>query len=576
MIKKILFCIMLVLASMCYSLEIQAGTVVAVGSIKSLDALWEKAEDITGVSENEKLITGLGSLKFLFTENGLVGMVVDTSRPVGVVMFHAEKEKFPFIGFWAIPVNDWGKLETCIKKLGVKLEKQEDGIWNLDSQHILNFPRIIYGKKLDNWFLISDNLTAFEQNVDFVKYITENTERVDVGFSVFLSDLPEEYKKMAVRTVDEFLLRVHRENCSGEAEIVESMSGSLKKIAPDVIRVLNDLERITYGHIWNKEKDEYTLGVTVIGKGGTKVAQELEACGKMRRTNFAGFSCPDATLVVTHNWQMSPFLKEIVNLHLNLCMEKHKEKISEKKKEIPEEVKGLFVEKHALVEKFFQEGKMEGAVMVKITDSQDAVFAGGFAVPDGYACEAHFLKSVEFLKKHKAEFIKEVSPKYETSKRDDLRIYSWKCPVKSLRRLSADESFLHTDVKKCEFISKFQEGDELPVAVIYAPKAVYFAVGKDAKIVLEKCLADSKDQKDVPAFQVKLSLMDVLRNVVSSKLFDDYADDGEKLEEFLKKAVKRIGDAGRGEVFLEQVPEKNGMQIRFRATTSAIKMLKGI
>lgn len=549
--KKMFVCGLFLLLCAWLISPAQAETVVAVGSVKSLDALMEKADDLLDVVDRGDFKAAFGASKFLFTETGPVGAILDTSRPAGlIVLLKEDCEKCPVTGFVAIPVRNWDKLLGFAKSKNVPLEEQGENLWKIAGPK----GKTVFVKKDGDWLLAAEKECGFAC-VDYAKFIAENTERVDVGFSIFAANIPDKYKEKGVELLGKFLKKGAKKHLKGEAPS-EAAVAACKNLLSHIKGGLEDLDMITYGHCWNMDADEYSLSVTVTAKAGTETARKLEGVGTPRKTNFAGFRCEEATFVLAKNFIFRPFSKDLLNEIGQKHGEKVEKKIREKAGEHADGAVAFFKKNQELIGGMLLDGNIDSALAVKIAED-NVVLAAARYVPDGYAWEEQFKKVVAFAKAKGGEKCEKHVKESGTFEKGDLHIYWAKIAIPEKVKGECREKLV-----------KALGGEAVPAVLVFGPKAVYFAAGKEAAGVLKHCIEASAEPKELPVFYAHLSAMDVLKLVASCDKCPKQAD--------LQKSLKKIGDVGRG--LLTWAPEKveNGFKVRFRATTSAVKMLKGI
>lgn len=555
--KKVILCGLL--AVMCaWTAVAQAETVVAVGSVKSAEALLAKLDDVAAVTERDDFKASIGVAKFFVSQDGPVGMIIDTARPAGIVAFlkdcDGECKGCPVAGMVALPIRDWDKLGKFLDSKEVNLEDLGDGLWKVAGPNGKTF----FGKKSGGWLLATDQKEHFPKDVDFEKLIIENTERVDVGFTVFAANVPDEYKDKAVKEVAKLIKKCAKKHLKGN-EPSEAAIAAFKKLLGGLGEGLKDLDMITYGHLWNMDADEYSVSVTVTGKEGTKLAKKLADIGKPRKTNFAGFRCECATFVLAGTGIVKPLSVDLLKEHQAKIAEKAEKKISKKAEAKGFDANGaieFFKQNQSLIFNSLTDGEIDFALLLNAKED-NLVFAKARYVPDGYAWEAQFKKVVEFVKEKKGEEAKKCVLKSGYAEKGEYHVYwaAFKLPNK-------------LQGKDRDAVVKALGGEAIPVAIVFAPKAVYFAAGNNAGGTLKKCIEASKDTKEMSTFYAHLSLVDVIKGAAAVPC--DYPDKAK-----VQKAVKRLGDdPGRGLWIVEPVAVENGVQIRSRATTSAVKMLK--
>lgn len=555
--KKVLLCGLL--AVVCaWTAVAQAETVVAVGSTKSAEALLVKLDDVAAVTERDDFKAFLGVAKAFVSADGPVGMIVDTARPAGIVAYlkdcDGECKGCPVAGFVALPIRNWDKLGKFLDGKGVEIEGIGDDQWKVTGPNGKTF----FARKAGGWLLATDKKEHFPKDVDFEKFIVENTERVDVGFTIFAANVPDKYKEQGVKELAKLIKKCSKKHLKGK-EPSEAAIAAFKKLLGGVGEGLKDLDRITYGHFWNADADEYSVGITVTGKEGSKLAKKLADIGKPRKTMFAGFRCDEATFVLAGSGKIKPLSVDLLKEHQACIADKVEKKIRKKAEDKGFDADGavdFFKTNQTLIFNSLTDGEIDFALLGKVAED-NLVFAKARYVPDGYAWEAQFKKVVAFVKEKKAEKVEKCVLKSGFADKDGHHIYwaKFKLPGK-------------IKGEKREALVKALGGEEIPAVIVFAPKAVYCAVGKDAGGLLKKCIAASAEPKELATFYGHLSLVDVVKAAAACP--KDFPD-----KKKVQKAVKRLGDdPGRGLWIIEPVGVENGVQLRSRATTSVFKMLK--
>ncbi len=556
--KKMLICGLLALVCAWTATVARAETVVAVGSMKSAETLLTKLDDVAAVTERDDFKAFLGVAKFFASADGPVGVILDTGRPAGIVAYlkdgacEGECKGCPVAAVVALPIRDWDKLGSFLKSKDVQLEDLGDNQWKLTATG----GKVFFGKKADGWLLASDKKESFPNDVDFEKFIIENTERVDVGFTIFAGNVPDKFKELAVQKAGECIKKCAKKHLHGKAPS-EAAVAAFGKLMGGLECGLKDLNTITYGHFWDMDADEYSLRLTVTGKEGTKLAQKLAGIGAPRKTNFAGFRCPEATLTLAGSGIIKPLSDELLKEHQACIAEKVEKKIRKKAEKKGFDADGavaFFKENQKLIYDVIVSGDVDFAAFLNL-EQDNLVFAKARYVPDGYAWEAQLKKVVAFVKEKKADKAAKCVLKSGSAECGEYHAY-W-AEFKLPEKLQGAER---------DAVVKALGGEAIPAAMVFAPKAVYFAAGKNAGEVLKKCIEASAEPKEMSTYYAHLDLADLLKGAAACPVhFPNKAQ--------VEKAARRMGDLEKALIILEPAAVENGVQFRLRATTPVFKMM---
>ncbi|MGN1275335.1 MAG: hypothetical protein ACI4UF_12185 [Thermoguttaceae bacterium] len=519
-------------------------------TVKNLDTFGAKltaaAEDIGDVD----LAKGAAAFKSAISDQ-TVKDGINTEAPVGVFLFPNGK-KNPPIGVAVVSVKDIEKVLKHVPDKYFAVEKKGDNSWEVKSKKDdSKFSAII--ERQGDWFFVQDgksNISIADCGAKLVELLTAPMDS-DVQAKFYVNAIPQNDRKEFVNHIvgkARKCLEKKGEKKFGK-ELNDRFLSELEKFveSAEAHEWKSPLEDASVSYTWDANGKKLVIRNSFTGNGSAHQIQDLRAATAANASALAGFGTEETLGFYHVNAQIEglndPVIDELMAVHRNCFIKKLECKAGE---ETAKEVSEWLTNNHPLFRQAFAGSEQEYAVAMYAEPEKKFTIIFARSVPDGYALEKTFCEAAKYVCEKKGEKCKGHVKNGKRTENGELHVFQADFVPKK---------------QCCEMKKLFPE--TVPGCVIFAPKAVYWAVGTDAVDTLVKNIQTSK-QADAPAFAATVSLQKALNVCCKVKKVSDE-----------KKA--KLGEIGDANVTIQVNALENGAEIVTEVPAQvfqAIKVLK--
>ncbi|MDO4574384.1 MAG: hypothetical protein Q4D98_04130 [Planctomycetia bacterium] len=490
--KKVCFLVFLGLATL---VSQAADKVVVLAKMAPVPSFCESFVDLAE-TYGKNGVQGAAYAMKIFTEQPTFTDAWDVSRPVALVGILPEGSD-ELRGILVLPLKNLDAVNRMVSK-DLKSEEVGEQTWKVTSKHH-NF----FARKLGDWFLLSDRVENLRLNLDVAqveKRILEPMGTQELSVSLFVNEIPQNLREKLARDIQTKILAcLEKQKKQGSQAFVETLKGLFDQAMnrAKAASFVSPADTLTL--VLDEDPTTHTLALRLEATApeGSAAARKLSAFARSQVSSLGQFAMEDAMfscqLALTFPALSKNWVKSLHEAHLkdSLAMLKKKVKSAEKADQVE-----AFIHRNApLWRDAFLAPYVNGGLNVVLTDD-DALILWGRTVPDGYALEEPFRQIVQYVKENKAEECKKHFLSTAASVEGEWHVY---------------EAVL-APVEKCPL--PFFRDKACPTCLLFAPKGVYFAMGKDARGRLEAYLKSERAKPaEVPAFQAKWSVARLVRAI---------------------------------------------------------------
>lgn len=518
-------------------------------TVKNLETFGDKLPAVAEDLGDNVLAHGSAAFKSVISDKGFTE-VIDTTAPIGVFLF-ANGKKEPPVAVAVVPVKDAEKGIERIPGKYFATKKTGDNSWKVAAKQEHDGKRFV--ARIDrqgSWCFIQDdktNVSIADCGENLVKLLTAPMES-DFQVKLFPNAIPQNDRKEIVTHI------------IGNAKKCLEKKGE-KKFGKDLTgRFLNELEELrseaekynwespvnqaSISYTWDKDAKKLVIRNSFTGNADLSAIQDLNAAVAANASALAGFGA-EGTLGFYHvNAQIAglndPVIDELMAVHRNRFIKKVQCKAGE---ETAKEIADWLNENHPLFRQAFAGSEQEYTIAMYAEPETKFTIIFARSVPDGYALEKTFCEAAKYVCEKKGEKCKGHVKNGKRTEEGELHVFQADFVPKK---------------QCCEMKKLFPE--TVPGCVIFAPKAIYWAVGTDAADTLVKNIQASK-KADAPAFNLSVSLQKVLK----------VCDKAKEVSDEQKKELDQIGDAN---VTVKVISVGNGAEVVTEVPVQVFQAIK--
>ncbi len=465
-------------------------------SVKDINTLAENLPAVAKAANDAQ--GGMGAAIFQsYVSQESFADAIDTQRPVGLFLVpQAEKDPMPVL---VVPVKD---MEKALKLVPPGFEKKmvEENFWtltNMPSEGDSRPPFVcnVYLKK-DGWCFVTHQVCDEVKNSDgakFVEILGKEAVKNDLGITLFVNAIPQADRK---RAFDQAMIHITKKldckkGCMGE-KLYGFFSTELKKLAESAEKNAYEspISRVALGYTWDNDAQKLVITNAFTGCTEKHQIKNLSRIVKGGETSLATFGATDSFVSAQVNASIAELNDPIVDKLLAMRRERIREHVEKHRgEEIANEICGYFEAKAPLFRNAFLNPETEKAGAVFVSENA-LTLVGAHIVPDGYALEKEFQTAIKYIGAKKGEKIQKHVLNAKRTEVGALHIYQAEFVPK----------------KEClkDFGNIFD--GKVPGCIIFAPNAVYTALGTNATDVLQKCITNDVKKSDAPSFCARISL----------------------------------------------------------------------
>lgn len=508
---------------------------VASVTVKNLATLGDKLPAMAGdIGDN---VLGQGALfcRSLIS-NPDISDAIDVTSPVGVFFFPICEKRASFVA--VVPVKDMEKALALIPGEYFTTEKTGDNSWKAvaKKEHEGHKFAVCIERQGNLCFIqqAETNISIADCGENLAKLLSAPMDS-DYQFKFYVNAIPQDKRK-------EFVTHViaKAEKClekNGEKKLGKDLAGrffnELEELRSEAEKYNweSPVSQAAVGYTWDKDAKKLVIRHSFTGCPNLSPIQDLNAAVAANSSALAGFGA-EGTLGFYHvNAQIAglnnPVIDELMAVHHDRFIKKLGCKAGE---ETAKEVSEWLASNYPIFRQAFAGSEQEYTVAMYAEPDKKFTIIFARSVPDGYALEKSFCEAAKYVCEKKGEKCKGHVKNGKRSENGELHVYQADFVPKK---------------PCCEMKNLFPE--TVPGCVIFAPKAIYWAVGTDAADTLVKNIQASK-KADAPAFNLSVSLQKVLKVCDKAK---DVSDEQ-------KKELDQIGDAN---VTVKAISVGNGAEI---------------
>ena len=512
-------------------------------TVKNTETIAKNLPEIAQASKDLQGSLGAAMLQS-YVDQDIIKDAIDLKRPVGLFVFSIGKKE-P-VGALAVPVKD---LDKTFKLLPapMKAERVSDRNWKI----VKDAKALAWVYCLRDWCFLTQFEVKPSAEVDAVaedvlKKLNEEAVQMDLGVTLYVNAIPEKDRKEAL---GKFISCAKKEiekgkRCSGVA-LADFFNSELDKLAASAERNAYEspISKISSGYVWNSEERLLSCVTSFTGDEAKHQIQDLSKAVRNTETAFANFGTEGSLASFQFNAQIEKLSDPIFEKLIGMRWEHAKKKIAKHHDSKTAEEIVKFIEGNG---ELFKKTRLNPDV-----ETAGALFAGEkeltvvFArnVPDGYALETEFRKVVNWVEEKKAE---KIAKRTENAKRtEDGEFHIFQITFIPKKPLP-------------EKLAPIFDG-KVPACVIFAPNAVYSAMGTNA---VEKALECAKNAKKEET--------SVWTSRISAQGFIQAACQYGHVAEGLEEKLKKVGEA---EISTKVEGQSNGVRIVTEIPAKVLEML---
>lgn len=510
-------------------------------TVRDMQTVAKNISEIAQVSNDVRGSLLTATLQSYLNQD-IVKDAVDLKRPFGVFLFPTETEKPDVV--LAVPVVDLAK---AFKLLPVPFEVKQvnDNTWNIAWKD----EAPIWAYSVRDWcFLSPSEKSAADLDVlvaDIQKKLNDDAAQWDLGVSLYVNSIPEKDRKDALEKAVKCARKGLRK---GERHIgtplVDFFSGQLDKLALSAEKNAYEspIDKIASGYVWNSVDCVLSSITTVTGDKAKTQIQEFAQTVQDTETSFVNFGTEGSLASFQFNARIEKLADPIFEQLLKMQWEQAKTKIARLYAAEAEDVVNFIEGNGELFKNLHLNPDVEAAGAL-FADEKDLTVVWAKNVPDGYALEDAFKTTVKWIGEKKAENIAKQTENATRTEDGDLHIFQVTLLLdKPLPKELA--SIFNGKVNAC---------------IIYAPNAVYYAVGTNAVERALECIKNAK-KGVAPLWNSRLSAQGAIQAVCQ------YGDVPKGLE-------KKLRNVGETEVSTKIVGRDDGIAIVTEFPAAALEIL---
>jgi len=517
-------------------------------TVKNLETLGEKLPAMAEDAGDQGL--GIAALTFQsFISQPSFTEAIDPARPVGLFLIPTG-EKFPS-SVAVIPVKDAEKALKLLPAAKFVTEKKGENFWEVskkaeegEAQKVL--ARVEQqgdwcfvqhaqtgisvkdaGQKLvqaltapkDSEFQFTFNVNAVPQK-DRQKFVMEAKARIEKDLKA------DGVKKLGKEATDFFLCKLEEFVADAESHNWES-----------------PLQQITWGYTWDVDAHKLVIRNAFTGCKDAHQIQDLSAAVAANASALNGFGTEGSVASYYVNARIDGLndaaFEELLSIRRNECVKHVEKKWGE---ETAKEVSEWLTKNQPLFRDAFVGPEQEFAGAVFGERGKSFTFICARSVSDGYALEKTFCQAAKYIGEKKEGKCEKHVKNGKRTENGELHIYQADFRKKLKKELN---EIFHGKVPAC---------------IVFAPKAVYCAVGTDALEVLQKNI-QAAQTADAPAFAARVSLQKALK--VCEKV--------QKASDEKKEKLEKVGDA---EATVKAVSREDGVEFVAEVPAQFFKAMK--
>ncbi|GIW82049.1 MAG: hypothetical protein KatS3mg105_3856 [Gemmatales bacterium] len=351
--------------------------------------------DLVGRSEEGKQAEAL--VKVMMQEKtGLGG--IDVDRPMGAYSIIAtEIEKSANI--LLVPIKDEKAFLELLASLGQVVKKQDDGFYSIQPDPL---PVAIYFRFANGYVYATapDKDALAKKNLIDPKKVFDASDGSLLSASWNLDQVPEDFKKIAIEQMEQYVASEKGERRPGESEAEHRLRlKTIDETARILASVIRDGQRVALRIDVDTAKEEMVAELSLSGKDGSDLSSSIGALGesKTRLSEIAtGQSAMTFLLHVTLPEAVRQALAPAIDEDISKTLERSKD---EKKRELG---KKLF---DALAPSLKAAELDLGFRVDGPTKKDQYTFLGGVKVKNGNALDAVFRELVKVLPEREQKMI---------------------------------------------------------------------------------------------------------------------------------------------------------------------------
>lgn len=549
----------------CFSTLWGADSIVAVATVTDLSALTKQTVDFAEVSGNDKIKMGAYGLK-IFTEQPQFTDAIDKSRPAAALAWLPDGGS-SLRGFLVIPLKSGDALRKMLPG-SWNVEYTENGIAKITVKKGETVRRVFYAVEYDSWLVLSDNQANFPMGwepwqIDEAKQLLEKLAASrDLGVTLYVNRLPVEIRREVLEQWTNGLRRGIQKNRGklGE-ELSKSLLGKLDRLAQkaESAEYFSPVETLSWNLIWDENADTLNVRLEATAQKDSSLGQELKTFAESASTVLGRFGSSESLFSSQVSLTIPCLASEEATLLGKRYLKQWLQKIRTQtvSPEVAETIEKFVWDSADSWKQAFLNPKVEEGFQISLSPENFLVMWGR-AVPNSEALEKQFQEIVQFVKEQEKDDLREIVVESGKDVVGEWRVYY--------------ANFALPENSSCPHAQCLRSvcGNSIQGCVVFAPKAIYYALGKNAKTDLLAFLkSDAACPTTVSALQWDLSLRELLKWA---------AVHGHQEQTRIRAeiALKKMGDVGTGTVSLKLIPVENGLGLELQWTPSAIQMLKGI
>lgn len=520
-------------------------------TVKNLETFGDKLPAVAEDLGDNVLAHGSAAFKSVISDKAFME-VIDTTAPIGIFLFPNDKKEPLAVA--VVPVKDAEKGIERIPGKYFATKKTGDNSWKVAAKQEHDGKRFV--ARIDrqgNWCFVQDdraNVSIADCGENLVKLLAAPMDS-DVQIKLFPNAIPQNDRKEIVTHIIGKAKKCLEKK--GEKKFGKDLTG---RFLYELEELLSEAEKYNWespvsqasiSYTWDKGGKKLVIRNSFTGSADLSPIQDLNAAVSANSSALAGFGT-EGTLGFYHvNAQIAGLndsvVDELMAVHRNRFIKKVECKAGE---ETAKEIAEWLNKNHPLFRQAFAGSEQEYTVAMYAEPDKKFTIIFARSVPDGYALEKTFCEAAKYVCEKKGEKCKGHVKNGKRTENGELHVFQADFVPKK---------------QCCEMKKLFPE--TVPGCVIFAPKAVYWAVGTDAVDTLVKNIQTSK-QADAPAFAATVSLQKALNVCCKVKKVSDE-----------KKA--KLGEIGDANVTIQVNALENGAEIVTEVPAQvfqAIKVLK--
>ena len=481
----------------------------------SLAPVKEQLSDINHLVE----ASGFGQLKFFIkTQVKYYTNGIDATRPAGALLYFEGDNPEPKVVVF-LPVKDIDDFLDTVSNLA-EVDEEDDFI-----EISANGESFFATEKGSNVFISQSKESLTDLPEDPQSMLGDMSSKYNIGVQVIGSRIPDELREKAIDLIKD-----------GYLDSLQSMGGDPDQIDKQIadfeeqIKMLSDIDEITFGMATEAEKGKLSMEGIVTGKPGSKVAKSYAGFANPEPSRFAGFMNDKAAMDYNMSFKVLSEDSEQIGDQLDTLIEQMMTELDndgEFEDAELDTIRSAAVQIAEVIEETYKQGRIDTGGHLMMGEN-DYNFASGGQVSDPKKIESAAKELIGLLKERAGDVFEF---NLDFTKHEGINFHE------IVFKVPEDEEELQDYV-----------GPEVIILLGIGEKDVYLAAGKNPMDTLKAAMANSAAAAEYPVvYNVRITpILEYAASTTGQPMLDNFV---EKLKELGKDRITAYSKAVENGLF---------------------------